>query len=117
MTHDRRAESLHHSIMVAGCKAVIFSSSLSGAVSDIFSLLLNGTRVCYPTYYTGTSDTMASVPGSKNMDSMVRGMSDKPVSNKIQDSINFKDKLMYIYTSGTTGMPKVKLSFINEAEF
>lgn len=32
--------------------------------------------------------------------------SDGPVDKAIQDSIGFKDKLMYIYTSGTTGMPK-----------
>ena len=28
----------------------------------------------------------------------------------VQDSIHFKDKLMYIYTSGTTGMPKVRIT-------
>jgi solute carrier family 27 fatty acid transporter 1/4 len=28
----------------------------------------------------------------------------KPAS--FQDSIGFKDKLLYIYTSGTTGLPK-----------
>ena len=29
---------------------------------------------------------------------------DVPVA--VQDSIGFRDKLLYIYTSGTTGMPK-----------
>lgn len=108
INYNLRQESLHHSISVAGCKAVVFSSSLSRAVSDIFSMLLNGKRVCYPTYYTGETDSgsFVPVPGSRNMDEMSRKQSMKPLSKTIQDSIHFKDRLMYIYTSGTTGMPK-----------
>jgi len=101
-----RAESLHHSILVAGCKAVVFSSSLSGAVSDIFTLLLNGARQTYPTYHTGSGANVVTVPESKNLDELSREQSVTPVPRKVQDSINFKDKLMFIYTSGTTGLPK-----------
>ena len=106
INYNLRAESLHHSILVAGCKAVIYSSSLSTAVAEIFSMLLNGKRVSYPTYYTGEEAPLGVVPGSKNLDEMCRSLSIKPVSKVIQDSVNFKDKLMFIYTSGTTGMPK-----------
>jgi len=108
INYNLRQESLYHSISVAGCKAVVFSSSLSGAVSDIFSMLLNGKRVCYPTFYTGetANGSFVHVPGSRNMDELSRKQSMKPVAKTIQDSIHFKDRLMYIYTSGTTGMPK-----------
>ena len=40
------------------------------------------------------------------MDLLTQEQSALPVEKEIQDSINFKDKLMFIYTSGTTGMPK-----------
>ena len=106
INYNLRAESLHHSILVAGCRAVVFSSSLSAAVAEIFSMLLNGTKLSFPTYYTGAGAVQSSVPGSKNLDQLSRSCSTHPVSDTVQDSINFKDKLMYIYTSGTTGMPK-----------
>ena len=45
--------SLHHSISVTSCKAIVYSSELAQFVSEIFSLLINGSRVRYPTFVTG----------------------------------------------------------------
>ena len=86
INYNLRQESLYHSISVAGCKAVVFSSSLSGAVSDIFSMLLNGKRVSYPTFYTGetANGSFVHVPGSRSMDELSRKQSMKPVAKTIQ---------------------------------
>ena len=109
INYNLRAESLHHSVTVASSCALVYSASLAAAVSEIFSLLLNGQRLSYPTYITGAAASVNSpvkVPGTKDLDELSKKHSVKPLPKTIQDSINFKDKLMYIYTSGTTGMPK-----------
>jgi solute carrier family 27 fatty acid transporter 1/4 len=102
-----RSDPLVHSVKVAKCKAVVFSSELAQAIEGIFGLLMEA-GVYFPTYSIGGDyvDYTARIPGSVHLDSTLHQYSSEPVSLKIQDSIMFNDKLMYIYTSGTTGMPK-----------
>jgi len=110
INYNLRQEPLFHTIQVAKCKAVIYGSELSQSVAEIFGLLINGSRFSFPTYCTGSREENSilstKVPGTKNLDLCTEQQSVLPVDKTIQDSINFKDKLMFIYTSGTTGMPK-----------
>jgi len=109
INYNLRQEPLVHTVEVAECKAIIYGTELSDAVREVFGKLINGTRPSFPTYCTGsTSDSRdsLSVPDSKHLDSLILHEKKDQVSKEIQDSINFKDKLLFIYTSGTTGMPK-----------
>jgi len=110
INYNLRQDPLLHTIQVTKCKGVIYGAELAGAVADIFGLLLNGSRLDFPTYCTGSREPSQvlgiKVPGTQNLDLLKDEQSQLSVDKKIQDSINFKDKLMYIYTSGTTGMPK-----------
>jgi len=110
INYNLRQEPLFHTIHVAKCRAVIYGSELSHCVAEIFGMLINGSRVSFPTYCTGSSEERSSlstkVPGTQNLDLLIEQQSVLPVDQTIQDSINFTDKLMFIYTSGTTGMPK-----------
>ena len=105
INYNLRAESLHHSISVAGCKALVYSSELSQFVSEIFSLLINGTRLSYPTFVTGAGGrgSTETVPGSRDLDQLCSSQSSEAIPRSVQEKINFTDKLLYIYTSGTTG--------------
>ena len=105
INYNLRAESLHHSISVAGCKALIYSQQLEQSVSEVFSLLINGTRLSYPTFVTGAAagGSREKVPGSRDLDQLTASQPSQPVPKSVQESINFTDKLLYIYTSGTTG--------------
>ena len=107
INYNLRAESLHHSISVTSCKAVVYSSELAEFVSEIFSLLINGTRLRYPTFVTGgAGGSTETVPGSRDLDKLCAAQPSKAIPSSVQESINFTDRLLYIYTSGTTGMPK-----------
>jgi len=110
INYNLRAEPLFHTIQVAKCKAVIYGAELAQPVADILGLLKNGSRSSFPTFCTGSAQPNSvlavAVPGTINMDLLTQEQSALPVAQEIQDSINFKDKLMFIYTSGTTGMPK-----------
>lgn len=109
INYNLKQEPLIHSISIAKSKALIYGSELSGAVENIFSSLVNGSKSKFPTYHSGTvieSNFTSKIPDTKNIDVLTKEKSVLPVDKTIQDSINFKDKLMYIYTSGTTGMPK-----------
>ncbi|XP_023329888.1 long-chain fatty acid transport protein 4 [Eurytemora carolleeae] len=100
-----RSEPLCHSIKVAKCRAVIFSSELAQAIESIFGMLMTDTGIYFPTYSIGAKHT-SSIHGSIHLDSSLHEYSSASVSSDVQDSIQFNDKLMYIYTSGTTGLPK-----------
>jgi len=110
INYNLRQDPLFHSIQVTKCKAVIYGADLAEAVVDIFGLLLNGSKPNFPTYFVGSGEPnqalINKVPGTKNLDLLMEEQPQLPVNQEIQDSINFKDKLMYIYTSGTTGLPK-----------
>ena len=103
INYNLRAESLHHSISVAGCRAVIYSSTLAKPLAEIFSLLINGTRLSFPTFVTGGGSGPEGVPGTRDLDQLCRSQPVSPLPRTVQDSINFKDRLLYIFTSGTTG--------------
>ena len=105
INYNLRAESLHHSISVTSCKAIVYSSELAQFVSEIFSLLINGTRLRYPTFVTGGGGggSTETVPGSRDLDKLCASQSSQAIPSSVQESINFTDRLLYIYTSGTTG--------------
>jgi len=100
-----QSDPLHHSISVAKCRAVVFSSELAQAVESIFGMLMNGTSQFFPTYSIGSQNPV-NIPGSIHLSSELDNYSKLPVRSEVQDGINFTDKLLYIYTSGTTGLPK-----------
>jgi acyl-coenzyme A synthetase/AMP-(fatty) acid ligase len=63
--------------------------------------------VAFPTFSSGPPSLKeASVPDTVDLNDALKTVSHQAISMDIQNSINFKDKLMYIYTSGTTGLPK-----------
>ena len=53
----------------------------------------------------------ANIPSTVDLNDHLNTVSKDPVPQNIQDSIGFKEKLLYIYTSGTTGMPKVCVKY------
>jgi len=105
-----RSDPLIHSIKVAKCKAVIFSTELGQAIESIFGVLMNGTSDYFPAYSIGAQEAnhppMHTIPGGVDLEATLHTYSCLPVSAAVSESIGFTDKLMYIYTSGTTGMPK-----------
>ena len=61
-----------HSVAVVSSSCLVYSASLSPAVSSVFATLLNGSKA-FPTYCTGASglkDGVVSgkVPGSVDLD-------------------------------------------------
>ena len=117
INYNQRAESLHHSISVAGARALVYSSALARPVADIFPLLINGTRLSFPTFVTGdrVSPGTLTVPDTRDLDLLCKEQSILPLPREVQDNINFTDKLLYIFTSGTTGNTtrEAKEFFIN----
>ena len=86
-------------------RSVLFVSEVAEVIGT-----LTGDNV-YPTFSSGSSGSNPAandiqVPGTVSLDSVLPNTSALPVAKKVQDSVGFKDKLMYIYTSGTTGLPK-----------
>ena len=118
INYNLRAESLHHSISVAGSKAVIYSQALAKPLAEIFSLLINGTRVSFPTYVTGGGGTRPQgVPGTRDLDQLCELQPSSPVPRSVQDNIHFKDKLLYIYTSGTTGNQRLGRQIFHSVKY
>ena len=64
-----RAESLVHSVAVVSSSCLVYSASLSPAVSSVFATLLNGSKA-FPTYCSGLKDGVVNgpVPGSVDLD-------------------------------------------------
>ena len=62
----------------------------------------------FPTFCHGDHKGSASKTSfqSTPLSQALGDSSSSPVSKSTQDSIGFRDKLLYIYTSGTTGLPK-----------
>jgi len=108
INNNLRQESLTHSIKVANCKALVFSSQFQEAVAQITNIFnLGNEESALQLFVTGgKSSDNSSLLECVDLDEGVREESCEPIPQLIQDSINFKDKLMYIYTSGTTGLPK-----------
>ena len=76
-------------------------------MEEVWPNLKNGS-LSYPAYSSGGSQPNKedSKFPSKHLDSELKDVDASPVAKEIQDSIGFKDKMLYIYTSGTTGLPK-----------
>jgi len=109
VNYNLRADALVHSVAVVSSSCLVYSSSLAPAVSSVFATLRNGAKA-FPTYCTGAGrlgdDFVSGVPGTVDLDKERELQPVSEVPQEIQDSIGFRDRLMYIYTSGTTGMPK-----------
>eukprot|EP00795_Rhopilema_esculentum_P010551 gene10551-19283_t len=92
-----RGESLAHCINISGAKSVIYSKSLSEAISEVKDSLDKELQ-----FYCVGDDS--NIPGSSNLENLLQqSATSKPPEPKNR---SFFDKLMYIYTSGTTGLPK-----------
>lgn len=79
------------------------------AVAEIIGTMKNGS-VAYPTYFSGPDSATVDLSfDSTNLDANLKTLSPDALPKEIQDSLSFKDNLMYIYTSGTTGMPKAAI--------
>jgi len=96
-----RGVSLLHSINAASCVAVIYGTELSRAVADIQSELKGSIRL----YSSGDPEECEGMK-SCSLDPRIAMEPSGPLPDWVQNSLNFKDKLLYIYTSGTTGLPK-----------
>ena len=83
----------------------VFSSFAE--VADVMQNLKNGTSLAFPSFSSGPlTKKNAHVPNTVDLNDALTDVSSNPVPLEIQQSIGFKDKLLYIYTSGTTGLPK-----------
>ena len=106
INYNLKQKALLHTVQVANSKAIIYGVELASQVSEIIQPLKNGS-VLFPTFSSGNpSHKQASVPGTVDLNEALGSASKDPVPKEIQDSIGFKEKLLYIYTSGTTGLPK-----------
>ncbi|CAG9764412.1 unnamed protein product [Ceutorhynchus assimilis] len=83
------ADSLFHSIIVAHCKALIYGTDFSKAVSEISDKI---------------KDLEHFEFGSKSFDDEIK-MQPSTYPEEVE-SVELQDKVIYIYTSGTTGLPK-----------
>jgi len=88
-----RQQSLLHTLTVAKCKAVIFSSELCEAVLELKSKLEAPLYCCD---IQESSDVF-------NLPDEIRSLSKEPLTEKLA---GYDSALFYIYTSGTTGLPK-----------
>ena len=57
------------SLLVSKCRAVVYGSELSKAVSDIFQLLVNGST-SFPSFVTGRDSGKVEVPGARDLDTL-----------------------------------------------
>jgi len=91
-----RQQSLLHTLTVAECRAVIFSSELAAAVLELETSL--GSKVSLL-----CADPTEEAP-SFHPD--IAALPPTPIEEKIAE---YSDNLFYIYTSGTTGLPKAAI--------
>ena len=105
INYNLKKDALIHTIRVANCKAIIYGVELAQEVADVMSSL-SGDSI-FRSFSSGPPQKLTvKVPFSVDLNDVLETFDSKPVSSDVQDSISFKDKLLYIYTSGTTGLPK-----------
>ncbi|XP_047361366.1 long-chain fatty acid transport protein 4 isoform X1 [Vespa velutina] len=97
-----RKSSLLHSIDIAKCQALIYSSDFVEVIADIASTL-NANIALYK-YGNETTPESTQHLKAKNLTNILSEVS--TVSPIPQDKSCYHDNLLYIYTSGTTGLPK-----------
>ena len=97
-----RKETLIHSIRVASSKAIIVSSELLEALTEILDEEEVNKLNIY-VYDTENTEIKALNGKALNLHHELKSTSSSAVDIT---NLSAKDKLFYIYTSGTTGMPK-----------
>jgi solute carrier family 27 fatty acid transporter 1/4 len=90
-----RQQSLLHTITVAKARAVIFSTELAPAISEVEDALLAANVALFTADAAPTLWALA----------LPQEISDLPTAAP-PPAADYTDTLMYIYTSGTTGLPK-----------
>jgi len=93
-----RQQSLLHTLTVAKCKAVIFSSELCEAIGEI--------RPNLPTSMDQFAVDKVAIDGVQDLPGVLKDMSKEALKEKFA---GYNDPLIYIYTSGTTGLPKAAI--------
>jgi len=107
INYNLKDKALTHTVQVAKCTGLIYGVEFAQEVSDVHSCLKNGFSEPYRTFSSGPpSKRTVNIPSTIDLNDHLDSASKEPVSQAIQDSIGFKEKLLYIYTSGTTGLPK-----------
>lgn len=99
INYNLRQQSLLHCLSVSGARAMVFGSEMTGAVTEVSSML-QPSMVLFSTGKQEDKDEL-QVP---SLDSLLARSPTHPPPYKIRKEFN--DRLFYIYTSGTTGMPK-----------
>lgn len=102
-----RRETLRHSIAVANSKAIIVSTELAGAISEITDQ--EGVKGL-PLFVYGSDNSSEqtkcdNLQDAENLRHALDSVQSVDLS-ALWNDISPRDKLVYIYTSGTTGMPK-----------
>ncbi|XP_058790970.1 long-chain fatty acid transport protein 4-like [Phymastichus coffea] len=95
-----RGDVLVHSIKVAGCKAVIFSSDYKEAIAEIKHKIPE-----LVLYQWSERKNLPILQGAMDLNEGLAATEPEPLLIDISVG-NPRDKLIYIYTSGTTGLPK-----------
>jgi len=109
INYNLKEKALTHTVQVANCSGLIYGVELAQEVLEIHSSLKNGS-IAYPTFSSGPAyHRNVNIPSTTDLNDHLDSVSKEPIPQNIQDSISFKDKLLYIYTSGTTGLPKAAI--------
>lgn len=95
-----RKTGLVHCIRVANAKAIIVSSELYAAISEVLDDEYIKTLKVF-VYHNDESKVTEGV----NLNESLANQSTEPPVQEMREG-KTKDKLLYIFTSGTTGMPK-----------
>lgn len=99
INYNLRQQSLLHCLSVSGARAMVFGSEMTGAVTEVSSML-QPSMVLFSTGKQEDKDELQV----QSLDSLLARSPTHPPPYKIRKEFN--DRLFYIYTSGTTGMPK-----------
>jgi len=92
-----RQQSLLHTLIVAKCKAVIFSTELAPAVLEVRN------KISVPLL---SADEFMDAADVTILPHVLKSISCEPLTEKCA---GYNDPIFYIYTSGTTGMPKAAI--------
>ncbi|XP_035763659.1 long-chain fatty acid transport protein 1-like [Neolamprologus brichardi] len=99
INYNLRQQSLLHCLSVSGARAMVFGSEMTGAVTEVSSML-QPSMVLFSAGKQEDKDELQV----QSLDSLLASSPTHPPPYKIRKEFN--DRLFYIYTSGTTGMPK-----------
>ncbi|KAK3088224.1 hypothetical protein FSP39_016340 [Pinctada imbricata] len=100
VNYNLRNQALEHSIKAADARAIIFSSELQGAVTEILSSIPRNVR------HFCLGSVVANNFMATHLNSCLERAADYPPPTV---KVGFTEKLFYVYTSGTTGLPKAAI--------